>query len=93
MEPTSICSNGGIGYQEPNNVECHLADIDDDDDTATTLLRRLSTLSSVSASANDNDRAISALEVLCSDSGNDDDSEDGCGHDHKYKLYNELPYI
>ena len=85
MEPTNNCSNGGIGYQEPN-VECHLADIDYDGDTAP-LLRRLS----VSASANDSDRAISALEVRFSDSVNDDDNEDGCGHDHnKSKLYNEL---
>jgi hypothetical protein len=51
MEPTN-CSNGGIGYQEPN-VECHLANVDD------ATLSRLSS----SASAKDNDRAITGLKV------------------------------
>ena len=52
MEPTN-CSNGGIGYQEPNDVKCHLANVDD------ATLNRLSS----SASANDNDYAITGLKV------------------------------
>jgi Ran GTPase-activating protein (RanGAP) involved in mRNA processing and transport len=85
MEPTNNCCNGGIGYQKPN-VECHLADIDDTD--TSTLLRRL--LSSASASANDNGRAITGLEVRFSYSDNDDDYEDDCGYGYTYKWYNKL---
>ena len=73
MEPTNFnCSNGGIGYQELN-VECHLATVDD------ATLSRLSS----SASANDNDRAITGLDVWFVDN-------DERYHRHEDNWYKEL---
>jgi Ran GTPase-activating protein (RanGAP) involved in mRNA processing and transport len=70
MEPTSNCSNGGIGYQEPN-VECHLADIDD----GTSLLRRLSLSSSSSSSA-----AAAAANVNNANVADDNIFDEDCSY-------------